>query len=82
MEKNNAHIGVTKEKSENRFKGVNAMLMTTLSPRYIDQATIDHFVARGNRARSQAFIAAIRALFGRQPTIPAQTAVTKQGCVA
>ena len=36
------------------------MITSTLTPPTVDQATIDHYVAKGSRERAQAF----RAIFG------------------
>ena len=39
------------------------MLNSSLTPPTFDQATIDHYVAKGRRERSRAFSAMIRSLF-------------------
>ena len=39
------------------------MFATPLTPPTIDQATIDHYVARGSRLRSHAFLDLFRAIF-------------------
>ncbi len=39
------------------------MIQTSLTPPAIDQATIDHYVAKGRRERSLAFWSIIGALF-------------------
>lgn len=39
------------------------MIKSTLTPPTVDQATIDHYVAKGSRERSQAFRAMFRDLF-------------------
>lgn len=38
------------------------MIKSSLTPPKVDQATIDHYVAKGRRERSLAFWAAIRSL--------------------
>ena len=39
------------------------MIKSSMTPPTVDQATIDHFVAKGRRERSRAFTAMIKALF-------------------
>lgn len=39
------------------------MFTTSLTPPTIEQATIDHYVAKGRRERSRAFTRMIRSLF-------------------
>lgn len=49
------------------------MFTTPLTPPTVDQATIDHYVAKGRRERSRAFAEMIRSLFSapgtRTPTL-------------
>lgn len=44
------------------------MIKSPLTPPTIDQATIDHFVAKGRRERSAAFWAVIQSLFAKPET--------------
>jgi len=46
------------------------MFNKTESQTVIDQATIDHFVAKGRRERSQAVVAFIKGLFTKTETAP------------
>ncbi len=46
------------------------MFTSTLTPPTVDQATIDHYVAKGSRERSQAFRAMFRGLFRIEPSTP------------
>jgi hypothetical protein len=39
------------------------MIKSSLTPPTVDQATVDHYVAKGRRERSRAFAAMIRSLF-------------------
>ena len=39
------------------------MFRTNLTPPTVDQLTIDHYVAKGKRARSQAVTGMVKALF-------------------
>lgn len=39
------------------------MIKSSLTPPQVDQATVDHYVAKGSRLRSKAIAAAIRSLF-------------------
>ncbi len=50
------------------------MFDTPLSPPTIDPATIEHYVAKGRRERSQAFAAMIRSLFRAPEPKPVATA--------
>ena len=54
------------------------MFDTSLTPPTIDQATIDHYVARGSRLRSRAFLDLFRAIF-KAPDA-AMTVSTKANC--
>lgn len=47
------------------------MFTTSLRPPTVDQATIDHYVARGSRLRSRAFADFFRALFSSAPDVAA-----------
>ena len=48
------------------------MFNKTESPAAIDFATIDHYVAKGRRARSVAFVAFIKGLFTKAEPAPAK----------
>jgi len=39
------------------------MIKTSLTPPTVDQATIDHYVAKGKRERSRAFLDMLAAVF-------------------
>ena len=39
------------------------MFDTSLTPPSVDQATVDHYVAKGRRLRSRAFVDLYRAIF-------------------
>lgn len=61
------------------------MIKSSLTPPSVDQATIDHYVAKGRRERSHAFLSMLRSLF----TAPEKLAETsarslprKTGCAA
>lgn len=41
------------------------MTKTSLTPPSFDQATIDRYIARGRRARSEAIFGTVRSVFGR-----------------
>lgn len=41
------------------------MIKSSLTPPTVDQATIDYYVARGKRARSEAFVELFRAIFAK-----------------
>ena len=57
------------------------MFNKTEAPQPIDQATIDFYVAKGRRERSQAFLAMIKSLFtaSEPKTAPA---ASKKACAA
>ena len=57
------------------------MFDTKLTPPTIDQATIDHYVARGSRLRSRAFLDLLRAIFKAPEAKPA-TVSNKANCAA
>ncbi len=48
------------------------MLDAKFAPRTIDQATIDHYVAKGRRERSRAFVAMVKAIFSAPETAEAK----------
>ena len=51
------------------------MFHTSLTPPSISQAAIDNGIARGRRARSQAVVAMVKALFkAPEPRLAARTA--------
>lgn len=60
------------------------MFDTKLSPPTIDQATIDHYVSKGRRERSRAFIAMIKALFSAPEVVETRPAasLSRKGCAA
>ena len=61
------------------------MLKSTLTPPTFDQATIDHYVAKGRRERSRAFAAMIRSIFSAPEAVSATVAPKlnrKADCVA
>lgn len=50
------------------------MFDTPMIPPKVDQATVDHFVAKGRRMRSKAFVELFRAMFASQePAITSPT---------
>ena len=46
------------------------MLDTKFTPPTVDQATVDHYVAKGRRIRSRAFVEMIRDLFSQPEQRP------------
>lgn len=52
------------------------MIKSSLTPPAFDQATIDHYVAKGRRARSQALADLVRAIFSRPEAKPAPRPAT------
>ena len=48
------------------------MYNTSLTPPAIDQATIDHYVAKARRERSRAFVGTLRSLFATRTTAAAR----------
>lgn len=52
------------------------MIKSTLTPPTIDQATIDHYVAKGQRERSRAFINFFRSLFAATQKTSVKTVKT------
>lgn len=54
------------------------MMHTVLTPPSFDQATIDHYVAKGRRARSRAIAEMVKGLFAQPDARPAAEA----GCPA
>ena len=54
------------------------MFHTDLAPHTLDQATIDHYVAKGKRIRWRAIVEMVKALFSKPEPNPAQPA----GCPA
>ena len=49
------------------------MIKSSLTPPTFDQATVDHYVAKGRRARANAFAEFFRAIFGTREAAPAPT---------
>ena len=55
------------------------MIESKFTPPTVDQAVVDHYVARGRRLRAQAFANMIRSLFSQPEQRPVAQA-TAQGC--
>ncbi|MGD1926824.1 MAG: hypothetical protein ACFB03_21965 [Paracoccaceae bacterium] len=50
------------------------MFNTSLTPPTVDQKTIDHYVAKGSRLRSNAWAEFFQAVFTSTKTVPVQIA--------
>ncbi|MEL6999200.1 MAG: hypothetical protein AAFP68_13135 [Pseudomonadota bacterium] len=50
------------------------MFNTSLTPPTVDQKTIDHYVAKGSRLRSNAWAEFFQAMFTSTKTVPVQIA--------
>lgn len=54
------------------------MFHTALTPPSFDQATVDHYVAKGKAARSRAIVEMVKGLFSEPEAKPA----VRNGCAA
>ena len=57
------------------------MFDTALTPPSVDQATVDHYVAKGRRLRARAFADLVRAIF-TAPEAAGGKSVAKADCTA
>lgn len=58
------------------------MFKTPLTPPTVDQATIDHYVAKGRRERSRAITEMVRSLFSAPAVQKPVTVTGKADCTA
>ena len=56
------------------------MFKTSLTPPTVDQATVDHYVAKGRRERSHALAEFVRAIFSAPETTTAPAKNAKPAC--
>ena len=45
------------------------MIKSSMTPPLVDQATVDHYVAKARRERSRAFVQALKAIFTAPSTV-------------
>ena len=55
------------------------MIKSSLTPPNFDQATVDHYVAKGRRERSKAILEFFRSIFSSQPVVSVP-ATTQRNC--